>query len=46
MISQYDTPTTLAYLDGRLYLVNSQFGARRRGAAAPPFTVSALPPPA
>jgi sugar lactone lactonase YvrE len=41
-----DTPTTLAYLDGRLYLVNSQFGARRRGTAAPPFTVSALARPA
>jgi Cu-Zn family superoxide dismutase len=41
-----DTPTTAAYLGGRLYLVNSQFGARRRGTAAPPFTVSALPPPA
>jgi len=39
------TPTTLAYLDGRLYLVNSQFHARHAGTAAPPFTVSALTPP-
>jgi hypothetical protein len=30
-----DTPTTLAYLDGRLYQVNSQFGARRGAAALP-----------
>jgi outer membrane protein assembly factor BamB len=42
----HDTPTTCAYLDGRLYLVNSQFAAERSGAAAPPFTVTALPPPA
>ena len=40
------TPTTLAYLGGRLYLVNSQFQARHAGTAAPPFTVTALPPPA
>lgn len=40
-----DTPTTLAWLGGRLYVVNSQFFARRAGTAAPPFTVSALPPP-
>jgi len=40
------TPTTLAYLDGRLYRVNSQFACRKAGMAAPPFTVSALVPPA
>lgn len=40
-----DTPTTLAFLGGRLYAVNSQFGARRAGTAGPPFTVSALAPP-
>ncbi|HEY1915404.1 MAG TPA: hypothetical protein VGH27_07490 [Streptosporangiaceae bacterium] len=41
-----DTPTTVAYLDGRLYLVNSQFMADRTGTpAAPPFTITALPPP-
>lgn len=41
-----DTPTTVAYLDGRLYTVNSQFAARGAGTAAPPFTVSAMGPPA
>lgn len=41
-----DTPTTAAYLDGRLYLVNSQFHARRSGGARAPFTVAALSPPA
>lgn len=40
------TPTTAAFLDGRLYLVNSQFGARRAGRAKPPFTVSTYVPPA
>jgi Cu-Zn family superoxide dismutase len=41
-----DTPTTAAYLGGRLYLVNSQFAAARDGTAKAPFTVSALAPPA
>jgi Cu-Zn family superoxide dismutase len=41
-----DTPTTLAYLGGRLLLVNSQmFAERSGGRLAPPFTVSALLPP-
>ncbi|MEV0646921.1 hypothetical protein AB0I28_16810 [Phytomonospora sp. NPDC050363] len=35
-----DTPTTVAYVGGRLLLVNSQFGARREGTAKAPFTVS------
>ncbi|NUT32756.1 MAG: hypothetical protein HOV79_06735 [Hamadaea sp.] len=37
-----DTPTTLAYLGGRLLLVNSQLFAGRKGTAAPPYTVSAV----
>ena len=40
-----DTPTTIAYLGGRLLLVNSQFGADRLGTAKPPFTVGVIPPP-
>jgi Cu-Zn family superoxide dismutase len=40
-----DTPTTVGYLDGRLYLVNSQFAGRAGGTARAPFTVEALPPP-
>lgn len=40
-----DTPTTLTHLDGRLYLVNSQFVPDRDGRAAAPFTVSAVPVP-
>jgi Cu-Zn family superoxide dismutase len=37
-----DTPTTVAHLGGRFYVVNSQFFADRAGTAAAPFTVSAL----
>ncbi|HZE40478.1 MAG TPA: hypothetical protein VE172_16880 [Stackebrandtia sp.] len=40
-----DTPTTLAYRDGRLLVVNAQFDAERRGVAKPPFTVSVVTPP-
>ncbi|MEV0268987.1 hypothetical protein AB0H43_09445 [Hamadaea sp. NPDC050747] len=41
-----DTPTTAAYLDGRLLLVNSQMFAERSGyPVRQPFTVSALTPP-
>lgn len=40
-----DTPTTLACLAGRLYLVNSQFAGKKNGTAKPPFTVVALEPP-
>lgn len=40
--SAADTPTTAAYLDGRLYLVNSQF---RADPVRPPFTVTGLRPP-
>jgi sugar lactone lactonase YvrE len=41
-----DTPTTLAHLGGRLYVVNSQmFVERAGGQLTPPFTVSALRPP-
>lgn len=37
-----DTPTTLAYLGGRLLVVNSQLAA---GTPKPPFTVTAMEPP-
>ncbi|HEY1178108.1 MAG TPA: hypothetical protein VGF17_18280 [Phytomonospora sp.] len=40
-----DTPTTVAHVGGRLLLVNSQFGARRAGRAAPPFTVAEIEVP-
>ncbi|NUT23359.1 MAG: hypothetical protein HOV77_29670 [Hamadaea sp.] len=41
-----DTPTTAAYLDGRLFVVNSQLFAERSGyPVGHPFTVSALTPP-
>jgi len=40
-----DTPTTAAYLGGRLLLVHSQFGARRLGRAAAPFTVGEIEVP-
>jgi sugar lactone lactonase YvrE len=41
-----DTPSTAAYLDGRLYLVNAQRFAHFVGKTeTPPFTVSALVPP-
>lgn len=40
------TPTTVAHIGDRLYLVNSQFWAGRTGTAAPPFTVSAIAVPA
>jgi len=43
---ELETPTTVAYLDGRFYLVNSQFRARHHGAVAPPFTVAAVTLPA
>lgn len=43
--SEADTPTTAAYLGGRLLLVHSQFGARRSGRAAPPFTVGEVEVP-
>jgi sugar lactone lactonase YvrE len=42
----WDTPTTAAYLDGRLYLVNAQRFAHLAGKTpTPPFTVNALTPP-
>lgn len=44
-LSADDTPTTAAYLGGRLLLVNSQFMPDRNGQAAPPFTVSVFRPP-
>lgn len=37
-----DTPTTVAYLGGRLLLVNSQFAGRRMGTVKEPFTVSVV----
>ena len=37
-----DSPTTVAHLGGRFYVVNSQFSAVRLGTATAPFTVSAL----
>lgn len=37
-----DSPTTLAYVGGRLLLVNSQLFADRKGEAVSPFTVSAV----
>ncbi|MEV6520622.1 hypothetical protein AB0M43_01605 [Longispora sp. NPDC051575] len=37
-----DHPTTIAHLDGRFLLVNSQFLAGREGTARAPFTVSAV----
>ncbi|WP_027341632.1 SMP-30/gluconolactonase/LRE family protein [Hamadaea tsunoensis] len=40
--SAEDTPTTCAYLGGRLLMVNSRFGARRIGTTVPPFSVRAL----
>ncbi|GIG56546.1 hypothetical protein Lfu02_09180 [Longispora fulva] len=40
--SAADTPTTIAYLGGRILQVNSQFGAERAGTATTPFTVRAL----
>lgn len=40
-----ECPTTCAYLDGTLLLVNSQFAARSNGNAKPPFTVTAMEPP-
>jgi sugar lactone lactonase YvrE len=41
-----DTPTTAAYVDGRLLLVNSQMLAERTGQPLrEPFTVSAVSPP-
>jgi hypothetical protein len=42
--SKEDTPTTLAYLDGRLLVVNSQFIPGRQGRARAPFTVKAIQP--
>jgi Cu-Zn family superoxide dismutase len=36
-------PTTAAYLDGRLLVVNSQFSARESGNPSLPFTVSSIP---
>ncbi|WP_018348310.1 SMP-30/gluconolactonase/LRE family protein [Longispora albida] len=36
------TPTTVAWLGGRMLLVNSQFVAGRNGTAAAPFTISAV----
>ena len=42
---RYDTPTTVAYLAGRLYLVHSQLWGHADGTAAAPFTVGALVPP-
>jgi sugar lactone lactonase YvrE len=37
-----DTPTTLAYLGGRLLVVNSQFVPGRQGRAKAPFTVGTI----
>ncbi|MGY0235860.1 SMP-30/gluconolactonase/LRE family protein [Longispora urticae] len=42
--SAADTPTTVAYLADRFYLVNSQLMADRSGQAGPPFTISAVTP--
>lgn len=36
-------PTTAAYLDGRLLVVNAQFNARESGNPSLPFTVSSIP---
>jgi sugar lactone lactonase YvrE len=41
-----DTPTTLAHIAGRLYLVNSQIHAERQGTPPGPFTISAVDLPA
>jgi len=43
--SRADSPTTIAYLGGRLLIVNSQFNGRHFGTWQPPFTVSAFPIP-
>lgn len=40
----FDSPTTAALFKGRLYVVNSQFGKRSAGTAAPPFTISVVKP--
>ncbi len=40
----FDSPTTAALHKGRLYVVNSQFGKRAAGTAAPPFTISVVKP--
>lgn len=40
-----DSPTTLAEAEGRLLLVNSQFGADRLGRARAPFTIGVLEAP-
>lgn len=40
-----DSPTTLAEAEGKLLLVNSQFGADRLGRARAPFTIGVLEPP-
>lgn len=42
--SKDDTPTTLAYLGGRLLVVNSQFIPGRQGRARTPFTVGTIQP--
>lgn len=43
-LSKDDTPTTLAYLGGRLLVVNSQFLPGREGRAKVPFTVGTIQP--
>jgi hypothetical protein len=40
--ANHDSPTTIAYLGGRLLVVNSQFHPRHFGTSKPPFTVSAF----
>jgi hypothetical protein len=41
----FKSPTTIDKYDGRLLVVNSQFGARESGNPELPFTVSDLPIP-
>jgi len=41
-LSKDDTPTTLAFLGGRLLVVNSQFIPGREGTAKAPFTVGTI----
>jgi Cu-Zn family superoxide dismutase len=39
---RFDDPTTAAIADGRMLVVNSQFGERAAGEAPDPFTVSSI----
>lgn len=43
-LSKDDTPTTLAYLGGRLLVVKSQFIPGREGRAKAPFTIGMIQP--